>query len=435
MRGFRWLVVCLLLVFAGALAGAVPTDDGGHGERMAVARQVLREVPLIDGHNDAPWAIRSLVHNRLGDFDFNDTSGLDNPMQTDIHRLRAGGVGGIFWSVWVPTESSGPEAVTAVIEQIDLVHRLTQKYPEDLAIALTASDVRRIHASGRIASLIGAEGGHCLGDSLAVLRQIYALGVRYLTLTHWDSTAWADAATDTPQLDGLSDFGRAVVREMNRLGMMVDLSHVSADAMNDAIDVTRAPVVFSHSNARALNPHPRNVPDEVLRRVTDNGGVVMVNFGNFFISADVVSRVAAGKAEKARLETVFPGEPAAVTAAMDQWYTDHPMPEVTVEDLADHIDHIRSVAGIDHVGLGSDYDGVSSLPVGMEDVSGYPLLLAELLRRGYSREDVAKVAGLNVLRVMSEVERVAAELQRTLVPNDLLLVDLDGPEHMESSGN
>ncbi len=435
MTGFRWLVVCLCVLSAGAAAGDVPPADSDDGGRMAIALEVLREVPLIDGHNDAPWAIRSVVDNRLGDFDFNDTSGLDRPMQTDIRRLREGRVGGVFWSVWVPTELSGPEAVTTVIEQIDLVHRLVRAYPEDLAIALTAADVWRIHAGGQIASLIGAEGGHCLDDSLAVLRQLYALGVRYLTLTHWDNTAWADAATDTPEHGGLTEFGRAVVREMNRLGMMVDLSHVSADAMNDAMDVARAPIIFSHSNARALNSHPRNVPDDVLLRVRDSGGVVMVNFGNFFISNDVVSRVAAGKAEKARLQTVYPGDPEVVDASMTKWYTDHPMPEVTVADLADHIDHIRSIAGVDHVGLGSDYDGVSTVPQGMEDVSGYPLLLAELLRRGYSREDVAKIAGLNVLRVMAEVEQVAAELQRVEAPNDLLLADLDGPEHLESSGN
>lgn len=435
MRGFRWLVVCLLVAFAGAVAGAVPSDDRGHGERMAVAREVLREVPLIDGHNDAPWEIRSLVHNRLGDFDFNDTSGLDNPMQTDIHRLRAGGVGGVFWSVWVPTELSGPEAVTAVIEQIDLVHRLAQKYPEDLAIALTASDVRRIHAGGRIASLIGAEGGHCLGDSLAVLRQIYALGVRYLTLTHWENTAWADAATDAPEHDGLTDFGGAVVGEMNRLGMIVDLSHVSPQTMADVLAVTRAPIIFSHSGASRLNKHPRNVPEDILGSVADNGGVVMVDFVPVFLSAPYLSWRAAAKAEKTRLETYFPGDSAAVEEAMNVWSRDHLPPTVSVADVADHIDEVRRVAGIDHVGIGSDFDGMPKGPVGLDDVSGYPLLLAELLRRGYSREDVAKVAGLNVLRVMSEVERVAAELQRTEVPNDLLLVDLDGPEHDESSSN
>ncbi len=435
MSGIRWLLVSLLVVFTGVAAADGPQDGGDLENRIAVVREVLREVPLIDGHNDTPWEIRSLVDNRLVDFDFNDTTGLDSPMQTDIQRLRAGGVGGVFWSVWVPTELSGPEAVTTVIEQIDLVHRLTQKYPEDLEIARTAADVRRIHAGGRIASLIGAEGGHCLDDSLAVLRQLYVLGVRYLTLTHWENTAWADAATDAPQHDGLTDFGRAVVGEMNRLGMIVDLSHVSPRTMADVLAATKAPVIFSHSGALRLNPHPRNVPDDVLRSIAQNGGVVMVDFVPVFLSDPFLSWRAAAKAERTRLETYFPGDPAAVNEAMDLWKRDHVPPTVSVSDVADHVDEVRRVAGIDHVGIGSDFDGMPKGPVGLDDVSGYPLLLAELLSRGYSRDDIAKLAGLNVLRVMGEVERVAAELQRSEVPNDLLLVDLDGPEHDETGGN
>ena len=423
-----------VLLTLGLTVGAMASDTDLE-KRVETVRDLLHEVPLIDGHNDAPWSIRSRTGNRLGAFDFDNTSNLDRPMQTDIRRLRQGGVGGVFWSVWVPTDLEGGEAVTAVLEQIDLVYRLADAYPDDLAIALTANDVRKIHAGGRVASLIGAEGGHCLDDSLGVLRQLHALGVRYLTLTHWDSTAWADAATATPEHGGLTPFGEAVVREMNRLGMIVDLSHVSSAAMGDALAVTRAPVIFSHSNAAGLNNHPRNVPDHVLEQVAGNGGVVMVNFGSFFIASEVVERVAAGKGEKARLQTVHPGDPGAVDEALDRWYEEHPMPRVTVSDLADHVDHIRSIAGIDHLGLGSDYDGVSSLPEGLEDVSGYPLLLAELLRRGYSREDVAKVAGLNVLRVMSEVERVAAELQHTERPIDLRIDDVDGPEHLESSSD
>jgi len=423
-----------VLLTIGLTVGAMASDTDLE-RRVETVRDLLHEVPLIDGHNDAPWSIRSRTGNRLGAFDFDNTSNLDRPMQTDIRRLREGGVGGVFWSVWVPTDLEGGEAVTAVLEQIDLVYRLADAYPDDLAIALTADDVRKIHAGGRVASLIGAEGGHCLDDSLGVLRQLHALGVRYLTLTHWDSTAWADAATATPEHGGLTPFGEAVVREMNRLGMIVDLSHVSSAAMGDALAVTRAPVIFSHSNAAGLNNHPRNVPDHVLEQVAGNGGVVMVNFGSFFIASEVVERVAAGKAEKARLQTVHPGDPGAVDEALDRWYEEHPMPRVTVSDLADHVDYIRSIAGIDHLGLGSDYDGVSSLPEGLEDVSGYPLLLAELLRRGYSREDVAKVAGLNVLRVMSEVERVAAELQHTERPIDLRIEDVDGPEHLESSSH
>ena len=435
MSGIRWLVLCVLVLGPGAAVAEEPEVDGGLEGRMAVVREVLRDVPLIDGHNDTPWAIRSHVDNRLGEFDFNDTTGFDRPMQTDLRRLRAGGVGAVFWSVWVPTELSGPEAVTTVIEQIDLVHRLTQKYPEDLEMALTAADVRRIHSGGRIASLIGAEGGHCLNDSLAVLRQLFALGVRYLTLTHWDNTAWADAATDAPQHDGLTDFGRAVVGEMNRLGMMVDLSHVSPQTMADVLAVTRAPIIFSHSGASRLNPHPRNVPENILASVAENRGVVMVDFVPVFLSDTYLGWRAAAKAEKTRLETYYPGDPQAVKDAMDLWMGDHPPPAVDVEDVADHIDEVRRVAGIDHVGIGSDFDGMPKGPEGLDDVSGYPLLLAELLDRGYSRDDVAKVAGLNVLRVMADVERVAAELQRTEAPNESLLVDLDGPEHDETSSN
>lgn len=440
MSGIRRLLSCVLVVIAGGLIPGIavanePQDDSELQGRLAAVQELLREVPLIDGHNDTPWEIRAHVDNRLGGFDFNDTTVLESPMQTDIQRLRAGGVGGVFWSVWVPTELSGPEAVAAVIEQIDLVHRLAQKYPEDLEIALTAADVRRVHAGGRIASLIGAEGGHCLNDSLAVLRQLYGLGVRYLTLTHWDNTTWADAATDAPQHDGLTDFGRAVVGEMNRLGMIVDLSHVSPRTMADVLAVTRAPIIFSHSGAVRLNPHPRNVPEDILGSVAENGGVVMVDFVPVFLSHPYLRWRAAAKAEKTRLETFFPEDPAAVDEGMELWNRDHMAPTVSVSDVADHIDEVRRVAGIDHVGIGSDFDGMPKGPVGLEDVSGYPLLLAELLDRGYSREDVAKVAGLNVLRVMGEVERVAAELQRTEAPNDLLLVDLDGPEHDESSSN
>ncbi len=252
---------------------------------------------------------------------------------------------------------------------------------------------------------------------------LYAAGARYLTLTHWDATAWADAATAAPKHDGLTDFGMALVREMNRLGMLVDLSHVSAAAMHDALDATRAPVIFSHSCAAALNPHPRNVPDDVLRRMSANGGVVMVNFGSYFIDPRVTERVAAGEAEEARLKSLHPGDPIAVTAGIDRWYAANPMPKVTIAQVADHIDHIRQVAGIDHVGLGSDFDGLSSLPEGLEDVSGYPTLLVELANRGYTREDLARVAGLNLLRVMAEAERVAATLQATEPPLERHLDD------------
>lgn len=390
--------------------------------------EILREVPLVDGHNDLPWAIRARFGGKMSGFDLHDTSTGEKPLATDLVRLRAGEVGAVFWSVWVPTELAPDEAVRTVFEQVDLVHRMAAAYPDDLEIALTAADVRRIHSEGRIASLIGAEGGHSIADSPAILRMLYATGVRYLTLTHWSGTHWADSATAEPEHDGLTAFGEAVVREMNRLGMLVDLSHVSVASMHDALDVTRAPVIFSHSSAAALDPHPRNVPDDVLRRLPDNGGVVMVNFGSFFVSPKVVERVAAGKAEQARLEALYPGDPNAVAAALDRWYEEHPMPKVTLAQVADHIDHIRKVAGIDHVGLGSDYDGLKSLPEGLEDVSSYPGLLVELARRGYSRDDLAKVAGLNLLRVLADAEREAAALQRDETPLE------SGPESFDEDG-
>jgi membrane dipeptidase len=392
-------------------------------------------VPLIDGHNDTPWALRDRFSNRLASVDFRDTSALDEPMHTDLRRLRAGGVGGQFWAVYVPTDLAGGDAVAAVLEQIDVVYRLAAAYPDDLGMAFSAADVWRIHAAGRIASLIGIEGGHCIDDSLAVLRQLYALGARYMTLSHWHNTNWVDAATAPPEFGGLSPFGEAVVREMNRLGMLVDLSHVSADAMRDALAVSRAPVIFSHSGVAAINPHPRNVPDEVLRLLPANGGLVMVNFGAYFLDPEVTERSAAAAGERARLEELYPGDPERVDREEQLWLDAHPAPVVSLAALADHIDHIRQVAGIDHVGLGSDYDGVRALPQGLQDVSGYPLLLAELMRRGYSRDDVAKVAGLNMLRVMEQAERVAAELRTTEGPSEVLIEDLVGETAPVSSGD
>lgn len=420
-----------VVVFAGlgvcAALGASAQDGRAAtaAEREAIVREVLREVPLIDGHNDTPWAIRSRVSNHLGDFDFFDTTALERSMHTDLNRLREGGVGAQFWSVWIPTDLGDAESVVTVLEQIDLVHRLAAHYPNDLEIALTADDVVRIHADGKIASLIGVEGGHSINSSLAVLRMLYDLGARYMTLTHWENVPWADAATAAPEHDGLTPFGKLVVKEMNRLGMLVDLSHVSAGVMHDVIDVTRAPVIFSHSDAFALNPYPRNVPDDVLRGMPENGGVVMVNFCSFFLSREVTNRQADREAEQMRLETLFPGDPEAVEAGLDSWKAENPIPTVTLDDVADHLDHIVEVAGIDHVGLGSDFDGISNLPEGLEDVSGYPALLALLLERGWSREDIARLAGLNLLRVMRQAEEVASALQRTETPIDTLIEESD----------
>jgi len=433
----RWLRlgVAVIVVGCGGFAVAADSPPVSDVELEATVREVLRDVPLIDGHNDAPWAIRSRVSNHLADFDFRDTKSVDRPMHTDIRRLRAGGVGGQFWSVWIPVELDHAEAVVTVIEQIDLVHRLTEKYPDDFELALTAVDVMRIHREGKIASLIGMEGGHSIDNSLAVLRQLYAVGARYMTLTHWDNTDWVDAATDTPEHDGLSPFGEIVVKEMNRLGMLVDLSHVSAAAMHDVLDISRAPVFFSHSCVRALNSHPRNVPDDVLERIAESGGVVMINFGSFFVDEKITARYAAHEAEEKRLETLHPGDPKAVKAGLDAWLDANPLWKVPLALLADHVDHVREVAGIDHVGLGSDYDGIGALPEGMDDVTGYPTLLVELMRRGWSREDIAKVVGLNILRVMREAEAVAAELQKTETPYEVRIDDEGYSAHEEASGN
>jgi len=428
------LMIVVVIGFAG-LVGAADEGADSDAQLEATVREVLRQVPLIDGHNDAPWAIRSRVSNHLADFDFTDTSAIDRPMQTDIRRLRAGGVGGQFWSVWVPVELEHAEAVVTVIEQIDLVRRLTEAYPDDFELALTADDIVRIHSEGKIASLIGMEGGHSIDNSLAVLRQLYAMGARYMTLTHWANVDWVDAATDVPEHDGLSPFGGIVIKEMNRLGMLVDLSHVSAEGMRDVLDVSRAPVFFSHSCALALNSHPRNVPDDVLKRIAESGGMVMVNFGSYFVDSKITERHAAYKAEELRLETLNPGDPQAVKDGMKAWLAANPLWTVPLGKLADHFDHIREVAGVDHVGIGSDYDGISALPEGMEDVSGYPALLVELMRRGWTREDIAKVAGLNILRVMREVEKVAADLQKIELPYEVRISDDGYGEHEEASGN
>jgi membrane dipeptidase len=350
---------------------------------------------------------------------------------TDIGRLRAGHVGGQFWSVWVPVELNGPEAVQMTLEQIDLVKRMAARYPADLEIAYTAADVRRIHRAGKIASLIGIEGGHQIDNSLAVLRQMYDLGARYMTLTHSRTTGWADSATDTPRHHGLAPFGEEVVREMNRLGMLVDLSHVSPDTMRVALRVSTAPVIFSHSSARALVDHPRDVPDDVLKLVATNGGVVMVNFATAYVSAARNRWDADRAAERARYDSppfggLYIGQPDRAKAALAAWEREHPKPEVTLAQVADHIEHIRQAAGIDHVGLGSDFDGIPDTPRGLEGVDKYPDLLVELMRRGWSDGDVAKLAGGNVLRVMADCEHVAATL-RSQQPSEAVFEASEAP--------
>ncbi|HLW25075.1 MAG TPA: dipeptidase [Steroidobacteraceae bacterium] len=410
-------------------AGTPSTDFHSRVER------ILKETPLIDGHNDLAWEIRVRYQGRLAAVDLAQNlsqvlappgSPPDSPpLMTDLPRLRAGHVGGQFWSVWVPVEYPGARAVEVTLEQIDWVKRLCARYPQDLELALTAADVRRIHRAGRIASLIGIEGGHQIDQSLAVLRQMYDLGARYMTLTHVRTTEWADAATDTPRHHGLTPFGVEVVHEMNRLGMLVDLSHVSPETMRAALDASEAPVIFSHSSARALVDHPRDVPDEILKRLAANGGVAMVNFYPGYVSAERNRWDADRAAEMARYSSppyggLYIGQPERASAALAQWESTHPKPDATLEQVADHIEHVRQIAGIDHVGLGSDFDGIPEGPRGLGAVDRFPALLEELLRRGWHDMDIAKLAGENVLRVMSEAERVAARLRTARGASELL---------------
>jgi membrane dipeptidase len=373
------------------------------------ARALHKQALLIDGHNDYPWALRE--HDPARDLDTLDIRKPQPSIMTDIARLKAGGVGGQFWSVYTPVELQGQAAVTATLEQIDIVHRMIRKYPDTFELALTADDVERIHKSGKIASMIGMEGGHSIDNSLADLRMFHRLGARYMTLTHTANTPWADSANDTPRNNGLSKFGEDVVREMNWLGMLVDLSHVSPDTMEDAIRVSQAPVIFSHSVARALNDHPRNVPDNILQLLPKNGGVIMVTFVPGFVNAKVNAWNKQQTAEQDRLKALTPNDAAAVKAGVDKWTAANPAPRATIGDVADHIDHIRKVAGIDHIGIGSDFDGITQVVQDLDDVSKYPLLTAELLKRGYSDGDVKKILGLNILRVMREAEKVSKRLQ------------------------
>lgn len=384
-----------------------------NAEDLARFRELLRQAPLVDGHNDLPWALRDQVQGRLDAIDLQaDSSQREKPLHTDIPRLLAGGMGAQFWSVYVPVDLAGPAAVVATFEQIDLVHRMATRYPETFEVATTAADIERIVGAGKIASLIGMEGGHSIDNSLAVLRRTYEAGARYMTLTHWKNTDWADAATDAPQHGGLTEFGRELIREMNRLGMLVDLSHVSAETMNDVLDVAAAPAIFSHSSAHGLVPHPRNVPDTVLQRLKTTDGVVMVTFVPSFVSEAVRQHDAAEAAEKARLDDLFVGNPEGAKVALEAWKKSHPAPKAQLSDVADHIDHVKRQAGIDHIGIGGDLDGITVTVEGLDDVSDYPTLFAELSRRGYSDQDLKKIAGGNVLRVMRKAEEVAARLRK-----------------------
>ncbi len=390
---------------------------------VARARAILRDAPLIDGHNDLAIALRERVGLATSTVDLRGhVEGLD----TDIPRLRAGGVGGQFWSVWVPADLPELEALRMAIEQLDIVHGFVTRYPEAFRLATTADEVDAAFRDGRVASLIGLEGGSMIASSMGVLRQLYARGVRYMTLTHWRTTRWADAATDPPQHDGLTPFGREVVREMNRLGMLVDLSHVSPGTMAAALDVAEAPVVFSHSGARAVTEHPRNVPDEILRRIPGNGGVVMAVFLSGFISNEVANHMAPAQAAEDAYLLDHPDTPVAeLRESRLAWLAEHPAPRTTIGQVADHIDHLRAVMGVEHVGIGSDFDGGELLPDGLEDVSEFPNLLGELLRRGYTDDDVRAIAGGNVLRVMRGAEAAAERLQATREPSEATIEELD----------
>lgn len=376
---------------------------GSRDERLEA---ILRAAPLVDGHNDLLWELREAARA-------DDGPRPEEPpkeLMTDLPRMETGCVGAQFWSVYVPSDLPGDEAVVATLEQIDALFTFVRRNPGRLELARTADDVERIAAAGKVASMIGVEGGHSIGGSLGVLRILTGFGAGYLTLTHNDDTPWADSATGDAPHGGLTRFGEEVVRELNRCGFLVDLSHTSPDTMRQAIEVSEAPVIFSHSSARALCDVPRNVPDDVLERVRATGGVVMVTFVPVFLTSAGAEANAAGWAEEHRLRAEHPDDPEAVRTAMDAWFDEHPAPPTSVSDVADHIDHVRDVAGIDHVGVGSDFDGTPTMPEGLEDVSRFPSLFVELAARGYGDEDLTKIAGRNVLRVMREAERTASRL-------------------------
>ncbi|HUE78672.1 MAG TPA: dipeptidase [Sphingomicrobium sp.] len=372
--------------------------------------RILERTPLIDGHNDVAEILR--------DYYGMSVEGLASggakrakPLMTDMARLREGRVGGQFWSVWIDGTVTADEAIRQTLEQIDIVSRMIATYPQDLEQAYTADDVERIHKTGRIASLIGIEGGRQIGGSLAALRQFYRLGTRSMTLTHDQTTEWADSGSDDPKYDGLSPFGLEVVKEMNRLGMLIDLSHVSPATMKDAIAASRTPVIFTHSNARSLTDHPRNVPDDVLRLMKENGGVVMATFVPRFLSVAAWQRFADRRAEEARLRALNPQSSERVKTELEKWEAAHPSPAVTASDVADHVDHVVRIAGHDHVGIGGDFDGITLTVDGLDGVEDYPNLFAELIRRGWSDANLAKLAGGNILRVMRRAEAVAASLK------------------------
>jgi membrane dipeptidase len=393
-------------------------------ELLDRARAVLRDTPVVDGHNDLPWAMRAQAGYDLDAVDL--AADQSARLHTDLVRLRAGGVGAQFWSVYVRSDYAGDKAVSATLEQIDFVHALTERHPEVLRLALTADDMEAARAEGRIASLMGAEGGHSIDCSLATLRALHTLGVRYLTLTHNDNTPWADSATDEPAAGGLTAFGEEVVREMNRLGMLVDLSHVSADTMRAALRVSEAPVIFSHSSARAVCDHPRNVPDDVLAQLPGNGGLAMATFVPKFVLPAAIEWTLAAD-DNMRAHGFHPLETTPEAMGCQRAYeAAHPRPVATSATVADHLDHMRQVAGIDHVGIGGDFDGTAFVPADLGDVAGYPNLIAELLGRGWSEADISKLTWHNAVRVLREAESAARRLQAVRRPSIATIDRLDG---------
>jgi membrane dipeptidase len=408
-----------LTIFMSSSAAAQSSDPA-----LEHARKLLQSTPLIDGHNDLPWEIREskTAPRDVAAYDIRRTA----PKQTDLPRMKEGRVAAQFWSIYIPGEIKDSGYARVQLEQFDIARRMIARYPDRLALALSADDIERDFKRGKIASLLGMEGGHAIENSLGALRSYYALGARYMTLTHNVTLDWADAALDTARHDGLTEFGREVVREMNRLGMLVDLSHVSPGVMSDALDVAEAPVIFSHSSARALTNHPRNVPDSILTRLKKNGGVVMVTFVPAFVSPEAAAWDFDAQRESNRLKATV-SDTAERQRLQDEWKAAHPQPRATLSQVADHIEHVRDVAGVDHVGIGSDFDGIETVPEGLEDSSKFPQLFAELIRRGWSDADLKKLAGENLLRALHAAEATAARLQKIRQPSTKTIEQLDGP--------
>jgi len=421
-------IVLLIAALGASVSAHAQSKTLSPDAALVHARELLSTTPLIDGHNDLPWTIRenTAAPRDVDAYDLRKHT----PHQTDIARMRSGKLGGQFWSVYVPGEVRDSGYARFQLEQIDIARRMIAKYPEALVAASTAADMRAAFMAGKVGSLLGMEGGHAIENSLGALRAYYALGARYMTLTHNVTLDWADAALDSAKHGGLTNFGREVVREMNRLGMLVDLAHVSPGVMSNALDVTEAPVIFSHSAARALVDHPRNVPDSILRRMPKNGGVVMVPFVPGFVSPKVRAHSVAR--EKVARDAKSAGrDSTAIARELKGWDAAHAAPKATLKDVADQIDYVKRIAGADHVGIGSDFDGVDDdLPVGLEDQSKYPMLFAELITRGWSDADLKKLAGENVLRALATAERVAKRLQKSRPPSTKTIQEMDGRPKM-----